>query len=161
MCGALLQNPPQLVESARHVEATLPFAALERQQHLAAAVQIAEPFGILRVLEVRPHVLIELLEPGQTLAVARELVALEHGDGRFEVHPPQLLVPFELLLGMPQTVHEVEAAAVLFVPAVFDRPQGDFDGAVDQIAPAEPYAHVHDEPHGFERVARIDRATLE
>ena len=34
-------------------------------------------------------------------------------------------------------------------------------GAVDQIAPAEPYAHVHDEPHGFERVARIDRATLE
>ena len=51
---ALVEYFPALVQTARYMETAFPFAALEREQHLAAAVQIAEPFGVFGVLEMQP-----------------------------------------------------------------------------------------------------------
>ena len=63
---ALFENLPALEQPARHMETSLPFSALERQQHLAAAVQVTEPFGMLRVLEMRPRIFVQFPEPLQT-----------------------------------------------------------------------------------------------
>lgn len=63
---ALVEYFPALVQTARYMETAFPFAALEREQHLAAAVQIAEPFGVFGVLEMRPGVVVQPEEPVET-----------------------------------------------------------------------------------------------
>lgn len=70
------------------MEAALPLAALEGEQHFATAVEVPVPFGILGVHEVVPHVVVYALKPFQTLDVAGELVALDHGDEGLDVYPP-------------------------------------------------------------------------
>ena len=62
------------------MEAALPLAALEGQQDFTATVQVAVPLRVLGILEMRPHVVVELLEPLQALLVAGQLVALDHAD---------------------------------------------------------------------------------
>ena len=98
------------------METPLPLAALEREEHLPAAVEVTEPFGIFRIFEVRPHVIVQFLKPRKALLVARQLVGLDHRDRGFDMHPPQFLIPFELLLRTPEAIHEIEYAAVLFGP---------------------------------------------
>lgn len=103
-------------------------------------VEVTEPFGIFRIFEVRPHVIVQFLKPRKALLVARQLVGLDHRDRGFDMHPPQFLIPFELLLRTPEAIHEIEYAAVLFVPAVFDGRKRDLHGLPDQIGAAEPLA---------------------
>ena len=67
------------------MEAALPFTTLEREKNFTAAIQITIPFRILSVLEMRPHIVVELFKPLKALFVSCELVALEHADCRFEV----------------------------------------------------------------------------
>ena len=69
---------PALEEAAWHVETAFPLAALEREQHLAAAVEVSPPFGIFLILEVAPSVVVYALEPLEATLVAGELVALYH-----------------------------------------------------------------------------------
>lgn len=157
----VLQYLPALEEAAWHVETAFPLATLEREQHLAAAVQIAEPFGVFGVLEMRPGVVVQPEEPVETRLRTGEAVSLDHRDHRFDMHPPQFLVPFELLLRVSEPVHEIEQAAVLLVPAIFSRVERDLYGLVDQRPVVEPHAEVHDEPHSFERVAGIDLPAFE
>ena len=90
------------------MEAAFPLAALEGEQHLAATVQVAEPFGIFGVAEVAPYIFVDTHEPVKAVLVARQLVALYHGDERLDVNPPELLIPFKLLQGTAEPVHEVE-----------------------------------------------------
>ena len=59
------------------MEASLPLAALQGQEDFAAAVQVAVPLRVISVLEVRPHVVVELLEPFQALLVTCQPVALK------------------------------------------------------------------------------------
>jgi hypothetical protein len=48
----LFQQALTLVKTARNVEATLPLATFEGQQHLATTIQVAIPLGILLIAEV-------------------------------------------------------------------------------------------------------------
>ena len=89
--GQVFQNLPALEESAWYMEAALPLTTFEREQHLASAVQVAKPFRILAVGKVAPSVFVYALKPFQAFFLAGELVAFEHRDERFDVHPPKLL----------------------------------------------------------------------
>jgi hypothetical protein len=62
------------------VETSFPLSAFESEEDLTAAVEIAIPFRIFCVLEMCPHVVVDLLEPLQTLLVACELVAFDEAD---------------------------------------------------------------------------------
>ena len=107
-----------------------------------------------------PHVLVDFHEPIEAFLLARQLVAFNHGDERLNVNPPKLLVPLELLKRSAQTIHEVEDAAVLLVPTVLSLAKGDVNGFVDKVLTTETLAEVHDEPHGFDGVTRIQEASL-
>ena len=105
------------------METSFPLASLEREQYFSAAVQVAVPFGIFGILEVAPGVVVDTLEPLQTFFIAGQPVPLYHGNERLDVHPPQLLVPFQLLGRTAVAVHEVEDAPVLLIPTVFQHLQ--------------------------------------
>ena len=66
------------------MEAAFPLSALESEEDLTAAVEIAIPLRILLILEVCPHIVVDLLEPLQTLFVACELVAFDEADCRLK-----------------------------------------------------------------------------
>ena len=95
------------------MEAALPLAALEREEDFALTVEVAIPLGVFGVAEMAPGVVVNALEPSETTLVARELVALDEGDKRFEVYPPEFLVELEFVTGLAQAIHEVEDAVVL------------------------------------------------
>ncbi len=142
------------------MEAALPFTALERQEDFASAVEIAEPLRILRILELREEVVVQLQEPLQTLFVASQLVALQHGDGGLDMDPPKFLVPFQLLLRITLAVHEVEDSSIGFVPAVIDDAEGNVHGLADQLLVMQPQPQILKEPQGFEIMSRIDLPAL-
>ena len=129
----VFQNAPALEESAWHVEATFPFSALERKQHFALAVKITKPFRMFGVGKMRPYVVVNTVEPFKAFLASGELVALDHGDERLDVHPPEFLVPFELLARMAEAVHEIEDAAVLLVPSVVSLVEGDVNGFLNEV----------------------------
>lgn len=83
-----LQNLPDLIKSSWNMEATLPFSALEREKDFTTAIKVAVPFRILRVLEMSPHIIVELFKPLKAFLVSCELVALDHADRRFKMYPP-------------------------------------------------------------------------
>lgn len=62
------------------MEAALPFSALEGKEDLAATVEVAVPLRILLVLEVFPHIIVDLLEPLKALLVSCQLVSLDEAD---------------------------------------------------------------------------------
>ena len=143
------------------MEATFPFSALERKQHFALAVKIAKPFRMFGVGKMRPYVVVNTIEPFKAFLATGELVALDHGDERLDVNPPEFLVPFELLARMAEAVHEIEDAAVLLVPSVVGLVEGGVNGFLNEVLTAEALAEVHDKPHGFNGVARIEKASVE
>ena len=62
------------------MEAALPFSALEGKEDLDATVEVAVPLSILLVLEVLPHIIVDLLEPLKALLVSCQLVSLDEAD---------------------------------------------------------------------------------
>ena len=70
------------------MEAALPLSALEGQKDLSATVQVAVPLRILLILEMGPHIVVQFLEPLETLLVAGKLISLDHADSRLKMHPP-------------------------------------------------------------------------
>ena len=138
------------------METAFPLAALEGEEDLTAAVQVAVPLRVLGILEVGPHIVVELLEPLETLLVACELVALDHADRRLEMHPPELLVPLELLHRGTLDVLEVEDSAIFLVPSEVDHAEGDLDAFVDESLVITTDSKVHHEPEGFKVMAGID-----
>ena len=143
---AFLQDLPDLEQAAWNVEASLPFASLERKKHLATAVEVAEPLWVERILEARPHIFIKLFEPFQAFLVPCELVAFDHCDRGLYVNPPEFLIPFEFLLWGALAVEEVEDSAIFLVPSFFNDGEGDLNSLVDKslVVPAD--AEVHHEP---------------
>ena len=95
------------------METPFPFPAFQRKQDFSPAVQIPEPFRIFPVLEMAPHITVELFKPPETFSVACQGISFKHGNGGFNMHPPQFLVPFKLLLRIALTVHEIEYPAPL------------------------------------------------
>ena len=77
------------------------------------------------------------------------------------MHPPELLIPFQLHAGRALAVQKIENAAVLLVPAVFGGIERDFHRFVNQRTVVETHAEVHDEPHRFERMSGIHLTALE
>ena len=155
------QNLPALEQTSGHVEASLPFSTFERQKNFALTVQVAIPFGIFGIGEVRPGIFVNAFKPFQTFFVAGELIALEHGDERFDVNPPKLLVPFELLTGMAQTIHKVENATVLLVPTIFGLVERDAYSLFNEFGTVQAFAKVHDEPHGLDGMTGVEQAAVE
>lgn len=142
------------------MEAAFPFAAFEGEEDFAAPVEVAVPFGVFGVVEVCPDVVVYSLKPCETVGVASEFVAFDHGDEGLDVYPPEFLIPFELLEGASEAIHEIEDAAVLLVPSVFGFGEGYLDGFVDEGGVADASAEVHDEPHGFDGVAGVEEAAV-
>ena len=62
------------------MEASLPFSALEGKEDFSATVEVAVPFRIFLILEMCPHIIVDLLEPLQTLLVSGQLVCLDEAD---------------------------------------------------------------------------------
>ena len=143
------------------METTFPLSAFEWEKDFAAAVEVAIPFGIFLIREVCPYVVVYAFEPFHTFRIARQLIALEHRDERFDVYPPKLLVPFQLLARTAEAIHEVEDAAVVLVPSVFCFVDGDFHRFFNQFRTVEALSEVHDEPHGFDGMARIEQTSVE
>ena len=122
------------------MEAAFPFAAFEGEEDFAAPVEVAVPFGVFGVVEVCPDVVVYSLKPCETVGVAGEFVAFDHGDEGLDVYPPEFLIPFELLEGASEAIHEVEDAAILLVPTVFGFLEGDVLGAFYEFGAAEALA---------------------
>ena len=70
------------------METSLPLSTLESEENLTTAVKVAVPLRIFLILEMCPHLVVNLLEPLKTLLIACQLVAFDKADCRFEVHPP-------------------------------------------------------------------------
>ena len=79
---------PDLVESSWNMEASLPLSTLKGKENFTATVQVAVPLRVFSILEMRPHVIVELLEPLKALLVAGQLVSLDHTDCRLKMYPP-------------------------------------------------------------------------
>ena len=155
-----LERLVNLHEATGHMEASLPLATLEGKQHFALTVQIAEPFGMLGIHEVAPHIVVYALEPCQTLGVAGQFVALDHGDESLDVYPPQLLVPLQLLERTSKTVHEVEDTAILLVPTILCLSQGYLHSLLYKCLVAQTLSEIHDEPHGFDGMTGIEQTAV-
>ena len=143
------------------METTFPLAAFQRQQHLATAIQVAEPFGMFGILEVRPRVIVHTFKPFEASRVAREPVTFYSRNKCFKVYPPQLLIPFELLRRETLAIHEIEYTAEFLVPTVIAHGEGDVLGLFYQFGTTETLAQVHDEPHGLDIMPRSDLTSLE
>ena len=115
------------------MEASLPLSSLEREKDLTTTVQVTEPLRIFRILEVLPHVFVELLEPVEAFLISGKLVSFEHADRRLKMYPPKLLIPLKLLLRLSLPVEEVENATILFVPTVFNYVERDFNTLFNQF----------------------------
>src|SRR5664279_495100 len=97
----LLELAHAQVKTARDMEAALPFSALQREEHIALAVEISEPFSKLGIRKMFPGVGVQPLEPVGARGLPGESHALKEGDQGLDMHPPELLVPFELLRRAP------------------------------------------------------------
>ena len=86
--GEFFEYLPYLVEAAGNVETAFPFAALEGEKYFALTVEIAEPFGVFGIGEVRPDVVVDAVEPFEASFVAGEAVAFDHGDEGLDMYPP-------------------------------------------------------------------------
>ena len=105
----------------------LPLAALQSQQHFTPTIQVTEPFRIFLILKMCPKIIIQFQKPIKAFLISGQLIALEHRNCRLNVHPPEFLIPFKLLLRSALDVKEVEYSAVLLVPSAFYDPQRDFN----------------------------------
>ena len=84
----IFEHLMNLIEHTWNVEAAFPFTAFKRQEHFAATVEIAEPFGEFLIFEVAPGVVVYFLEPFETAFVAGEGIAFDHRDESLAVYPP-------------------------------------------------------------------------
>lgn len=89
------------------METALPFTAFEREKNLAATVKVSEPFRIFLILEIIPEIRIQFQKPFEAFFISGKLIAFEHGDCRFDVDPPEFLVPFEFLLRNSLDIKEI------------------------------------------------------
>ena len=77
------------------------------------------------------------------------------------MHPPELLVPFQLLGRIALAVHEIENTTVFLVPAIVYHAQRNFHALVDDVLPMQPKAQIHHEPQRFQIVSGIHAAAFE
>jgi len=100
-------------------------------------------------------------KPCRTLRIAGQSQAFDQADQGLDMHPPQFLIPLELLRRVTLAVEKVVDAAELGVPAEVEGSQHDLDRSLGQGGLAQPHRQVHDEPHRFDSVARIEQAAFE
>ena len=74
------KNLPDLVEASWNVETSLPLSTLESEEDLTTAVKVAVPLRIFLILEMCPHIVVNLLEPLKTLLIGCQLVAFDKAD---------------------------------------------------------------------------------
>ena len=161
LAAEVLEDFPYVHQATGDVEAAFPLAALQGQQHFALAVEVTVPFRIFGVAEVAPGVVVDALEPVEATLVAGELIALDEGDERLEVYPPELLIELEFMAGLAEAVHEVEDASELLVPPVLDFGEADVHRFPDEFRASEALAEVHDEPHRLDGMAGVELAAVE
>ena len=76
------------------------------------------------------------------------------------MHPPELLIPLQLLERTSQTIHEVEDTTMLLVPSIFGFCQGDLTSLLDEFRTIESLTQVHNKPHSLNSMTRIHQATI-
>ena len=76
------------------------------------------------------------------------------------MHPPQLLVPFQLLRRTALAVHKIEDTSVLLVPSIVEHIQRYVDRLVHNILAAKTLAEVHAEPHRLNAMAGIHETAV-
>ena len=155
-----LQNLPDLIKASWNVEAALPLSTLEGKEDFTTTVKIAVPLRILLILEVSPHIVVDLLEPLEALLVACKLVTLDEAYRRLKVYPPELLVPLEFLHRSTLDILEIEDSAVFLVPTELDHAESDFHTLVDKSLVISADTEVHHKPKRFKVVTRIDLAAF-
>ena len=52
------------------MEASLPLSALKSQQYFSTTVKVTIPLWVFGILEMRPHIIVQLLEPLKALLVS-------------------------------------------------------------------------------------------
>src|SRR5690554_5659397 len=77
------------------------------------------------------------------------------------MYPPEFLIPFKLLGWKSFPVEEVEYSTILFVPSIFQGFERSLHCLFNQLGTVEPNPKIHDKPHRFDTVSRIDRSALE
>ena len=142
------------------METAFPFTTFKRQKHLTATVQITEPLRILLILEVIPKILIQFHEPLEAFLVAGQLIALEHRNRRFDMYPPELLVPLQLLLRRTLRVQKIENPAIFLIPAQVNDFERYFHAFFDQCLVTATDSEVHHEPKGLQIMTRVNFTTL-
>ena len=143
------------------MEASLPLTSLKGKKNLSTTVEVAVPLRVFRILEVRPHIIVNLLEPLQALLVTCELICLDEADCRLEVYPPEFLVPLELLHWSTFDVLEIEDSAVLLVPAELDYAESDLHALVNESLVVSADTEIHHEPKSLKVMAWVDLTALE
>jgi hypothetical protein len=67
----LFEDLPALHQTPGHMKTPLPFSTLQRQKNFSPAIQVSEPFGILRIFEFLPGIGMDPLKPFQVLSVTQ------------------------------------------------------------------------------------------
>ncbi len=142
------------------MKTSFPFASFEWEQNFATAVQVPEPLSILRIGEMRPCIIVNLFKPLDTLPISSQGVAFDQAYQRFDMDPPEFLVPFELLQRVPFDVHKIENTAILLIPPKFQGAQHYVHSFFGQFRAVEPHRKVHDKPHGLDGMAWVEQPPL-
>ena len=71
------------------------------------------------------------------------------------------MVELELVAGLAEAVHEIEDAAELLVPAVFDLCKADVYSLLYEFGTLEALAEVHDKPHRLDGMTGVELAAVE
>lgn len=143
------------------METTFPFAAFQVEQHFSLTIQIAPPFRVISVFEMVPCVRMYLLKPFETFLRSGQLIPFQQGDKCLDMYPPEFLIPFKLLGWKSFSVHKIEYSTILFIPTIFQCFQCGLNCFLYQPWTVESYTKIHDKPHRFDTVSRIDRSALE
>src|SRR5690554_573209 len=75
--------------------------------------------------------------------------------------PPEFLIPLQLLGRRSLSVHKIEDSAILLVPTVLNHFNCCLYRLLDELWTVESLAQIHDEPHRFDGMSRIDQSSVE
>ena len=121
----------------------------------AVAAEVAVPFPVFGIAEIRPAVVDGLHKPIEIYRLARIAVSHQGGDDHLVVRPPQLHIVLIGLRRLAQAIHEIEQPAVLLIPAGVDGIQEETLRLFMQGGVAQPVGFFHQKPGAFDVVPRI------
>ena len=136
----------------------LPHGTLLGMGNRAVPVEIPVPFSLLPVGEMSERIGMDFFKPPPIPVLPGQFVSGQSGNQRFVMYPPELHIPFELFTRPAVHIHEIQDAAVFFIPTPFQRPIEDLERFLQQPPVLCLLRLVHQKPGIFTGMARIDGA---